>query len=224
MGNEKLTTLARRLRPFFLYQVETSLPFLISEGPDIDLVGTQIGRGGDQIITFDNTGNPVAEFAPTAAGFDLALAAAAPIIWLYGYTIDGNHTIPADYHIIGNQRDTSILSGQITCESGSTLSSLSVIRTANDANILDGVLGPTTGSAKLLNCRISVAQAGAGNAYAVSASRGLVLGGGNIYVHYCELEATSTGGAAYCGRSIAGELYLYHGKADIFTTGRFTTT
>lgn len=194
----------------------------VGEGPDIDIVyPSVIGRGGDTIITFDNTGSPVAEYAPTSAGFDLALAGTAPIVWLYAYTIDGDHTIPAGYHVIGNQRDTSILSGEITMSAGSTLTNLSVIRTANDANILNGVLGPSAGTGHLYGCNISVVQAGAGNAYAVSASRGMSLNSGDIELHRCELTGTSVSGSGYCGRSTAGILRVWHSRGDTFTTGRF---
>jgi hypothetical protein len=194
----------------------------VGEGPDIDIVyPSVIGRGGDQIITFDNTGLPVAEYAPTSAGFDLALAASAPIIWLYAYTIDGDHTIPASYHVIGNQRDTSILSGLITLSSGSTLTNLSVVRTANDANALIGVGGPGTGTGYLYGCKITCTQSGAGAAYAIAANGGLYLDQGDIHATRCELEATSVGGVGYCGLSSAGRIYGRWNKTDVYTTDRW---
>ena len=222
MGNEKLSTLAKRIRPYLKFSA-AELAGTMLEGPDIDINYVTIGRGGDTIITFDDGGNPVAEYAPTSTGFGLALAGSAPIIWLYGYTISGNHTIPANYHVIGNQRDTSILSGLITLSSGSTLTNLSVIRTANDANTLVGVGGPGTGTGYLYGCRVSVVQSGAGAAYAVAANGGLYLSQGDVHVHRCELEATSAG-AAYCGLSSAGRLYVWHSKADVFTTDRWLVT
>lgn len=221
MANEKLTTLARRLRPFFVFQMEASLAALMEEGPDIDLVDKQIGRGGDTIITFDTGGNPVAEYAATSAGFDLANADSGEITWLYGFTVDGDHIIPAGRRVIGNQRDTSILSGLITMGAGSSLENLSVIRTANDATTLIGVGGPPSGVAYLRNVRVSVTQSGAGAAYAVAANAGLTIDNGDIHIHRSELEATSTGGAAYCGLSSYGRLYVWHSKADIFTTDRW---
>jgi len=226
MGNEKLTTLARRLRPFFTNQVSSLISGgAVSEGPDIDLVstsgGVQVGRGGDTIITFDDGGNPVAEYAATSTGFGLALAGGAPVVWLYGYTITGNHTIPAGYHVIGNQRDTSILSGLITLSSGSTLTNLSVIRTANDANALIGVEGPSNGTGYLYGCKVTCTQSGAGAAYAVAANRGNALGQGDMKVYRCELAGTSVSGTGYCGMSSAGKLYIYHGRADTYTTDRF---
>jgi len=226
MGNEKLTTLARRLRPFFTNQVSSLISGgAVSEGPDIDLVstsgGVQVGRGGDTIITFDDGGNPVAEYAATSTGFGLALAGGAPVVWLYGYTITGNHTIPAGYHVIGNQRDTSILSGLITLSSGSTLTNLSVIRTANDANTLIGVGGPGTGTGYLYGCRVACTQSGAGASYAVAARAGLSVNQGDIKIYRCELEATSVSGDGYCGISSAGRLYVYHSRADVFTTDRW---
>jgi len=220
MGNEKLTTLAKRIRPYIKFQA-AELAATVLEGPDIDIDYVTVGRGGDQIITFDNTGSPVAEYAPTSAGFDLALAATAPVVWLYGYTISGDHTIPSSYHVIGNQRDTSILSGQITMGAGSSLTNLSVIRTANDANTLYGVYGSGAGVSYLYGCKITCTQAGAGAAYAVAASAGLSLNQGDIKIYRCELEATSGSGDGYCGLSTAGRLYVYHSRADVFTTDRW---
>ena len=72
MGNEKLTTLARRLRPFLPIRYQPLSSAVVIEGPDIDLVrlraGVQVGRGGDTILLFDSGGNPVAEYAVTDAG------------------------------------------------------------------------------------------------------------------------------------------------------------
>jgi len=120
MGNEKLTTLARRLRPFFTAQVSSLITGgAVSEGPDIDLVpttaGVQVGRGGDTIILFDSAGAPLAEFAFTSAGFDLALAAATAgdVIQFPAGTLPGDHTIPADVTVLGFGWNT-ILSGAIT--------------------------------------------------------------------------------------------------------------
>jgi len=223
MGNEKLTTIARRLRPFLAQMIE-ELQIgggLVTEGPDIDVIGKVVGRGGDQIITFDTAGAPVAEYAPTSAGFDLALGATAPIVWLYGYTISGDHTIPAGYHVIGNQRDTSILSGQITMGTGSSLTNLSVIRTANDANALIGVGGPGTGTGYIYGCKVACTQAGAGAAYAIAANGGLYLYQGDIHAARCELEATSVGGVGYCGLSSAGRIYSRWNKTDVYTTDRW---
>src|SRR5512139_2336651 len=75
---EKLTTLAKRLRPFLAGQVQAmaGAGVLMTEGPDIDIIGQTIGRGGDMILLFDSGGNPVAEYAATGAGLIAALAAA----------------------------------------------------------------------------------------------------------------------------------------------------
>ena len=107
---------------------------------------------------------------------------------------------------------------------GSYLWNLSVIRTASDANDLYGVKGGTTHKSYLYNCRISVTQSGAGDAYAVGAVNGAATAGdGSIDVVECELAATASGGGVgYCGRSTFGLLHVWAGKADTFTTGRFT--
>jgi len=48
------------------------------EGPDIDIdaAALKIGRGGDSILLFHSGGDPVSEYAATAAGFAAAYAAA----------------------------------------------------------------------------------------------------------------------------------------------------
>lgn len=114
---EKLTSLAKRLRPFINGQVSAiaATGAYMTEGPDIDLVGNRIGRGGDTILLFDSSGAPVAEFAMSAAGFTAALAAATSgdVIVLPAGTIAGNHTIPAGVTVWGFGWNT-ILTGTIT--------------------------------------------------------------------------------------------------------------
>lgn len=46
-----------------------------TEGPGIDIVGTQVGLGGDTILLYHTDINPVSEYAPTNAGLASAIAA-----------------------------------------------------------------------------------------------------------------------------------------------------
>ena len=185
----------------------------LNEGPDIDLVdsGTSItiGRGGDTILIYDSAGAPIAAYAATSAGLDLASAAATAgdVVWLPAITIADDHALTAGVHYKGVSRYASILTGLITLGAGTTLECVTINRTANDANPLIGAAGPGAGVAKIRDCDITCTQAGAGNAFAVS------LGGaGNIEAWLCALSGQSTGGTGYGGsRTGGGNLYLFAG-------------
>jgi len=121
MGNEKLTTLARRLRPFLTAQVAALISGgAVTEGPDIDLVtisgGVQVGRGGDTILLFDSAGSPVAEYAATGAGLTAALAAATSgdIVFLPAANITGGPwTVASGVFLTGMGEDSQI-TGTVT--------------------------------------------------------------------------------------------------------------
>lgn len=188
----------------------------IGEGPGIDITGTSpnqtVGIGGDTILLYDSGGSPVAEFAATDAGLDLASAAATAgdVVWLPAATITGDHALTAGVHYIGVSRYASILTGQITMGAGTTLECVTVSRTANDANALVGVLGPASEVAMLRDCDVSCVQSGSGAAYAVS-----VEGGGDLECWTCALYGESTGGIGYGGsRSGGGNLYIYGGRCE----------
>ncbi len=114
----------------------------VTEGPGIDVVGNQVGLGGDTILLYDRGGNPVAEYAATGAGMAAAIAAAAAgdVIWLPAYQIPDNHTIPADVEVVGLGVDNSELTGIIT--NNGTLTHLQVSGAlTNNAN-LNYILDP----------------------------------------------------------------------------------
>lgn len=75
---EKLTSLAKRLRPFIAGQIgqQALSGAFLQEGPGIDLVGNVIGLGGDTILLYKSDGSPIAEYPATEAGIDSAFAAA----------------------------------------------------------------------------------------------------------------------------------------------------
>lgn len=147
--------------------------FDVGEGPGIDVTADAVGLGGDTILLFSATGAPVAEFAPDAAGLDMALAAAAvgDNVELPICTIAGDHEIPAGVILAGLGR-ASALTGQLTLNSGSALRDLYVNRSANTSGNLYGVVGPTGGNeivaARISRCVIQCTQAGSGGeAYAL---------------------------------------------------------
>ncbi len=201
-----------------------TLDHLIAEGPDIDLIVaagvTTVGRGGDTVLLFDSGGNPLAEFVATSAGLDAASAAAAAndVVWIPAMTIPDNHALTAGVRYIGVSRWASILTGEITMGNVTTLETCSIIRAANDANDLKGVIGPAAGEAAVSNCKITCTQAGAGDAYAVS-----VEDAGDLDVWVSYLNGDSTGGAGYGGHhglGAAGDLYV-HACRIIGSTNEF---
>ena len=181
----------------------------LTEGPDIDVVGSRIGRGGDTILLFDSGANPVAEFAATSAGFDLAIAAATSgdTIWLPSVTISGDHVLSAGIHHIGVSRFGSVLTGQITGGAGASLENCSVTRSANSASALYGIVAPATGTCYMAGVHVSATQAGAGNAAAIYAAAG-----GNVEAWNCSLRAPAGGAGWHYGvYHVAGQVYVEGG-------------
>lgn len=182
----------------------------IGEGPGIDITGSSptqtVGMGLDLPLLVHGDGSPAEEYATIAAA--LAAASGGDTIWLPPGTYSGDVTIPAGVTLVGMSREDCILTGQVTLGDGSVLENLSVIRTANDANQLEGVMAPTSGTAKIYRCNISVSQSGSGNAYAVS-----VESAGSLEVWGCYLYGSSASGIGYGGsRTGGGSLYIYGGR------------
>jgi len=194
------------------------LPINVSEGPDIDIVGQAIGRGGDTILLFDSSGNPVAEYVLTSAGLTAALAAATAgdIITLPACTIAGDHTIPATVHVVGLARFGVILTGQVTGGTGASLENCCITRTANDANVLYGVVAPATGTFYLSHVNVLVTQAGAGNAAAIYSNAG-----GDVEAWNCSLRAPAGGAGWHYGVYLdaGGNITYIEGGVCIGFTG-----
>lgn len=85
----------------------------IDEGPDIDIVGNRVGRGGDSILLFNNDGNPVDEFIADYSGLVDALSAAnsGEVVQLPAIpiTLTGIITIPSGVTLRGMGREVSSL-------------------------------------------------------------------------------------------------------------------
>lgn len=113
-----ITTLAKRLRPFLMGVIESSIIAGVQEGPGVDIVtgaAQTIGLGGDSILLLDSAGSPAAEYAATGTGLAAALAAAGSgdVVVLPAGTITDDHSIPAGVTVVG-QGGASVLSGVIT--------------------------------------------------------------------------------------------------------------
>jgi hypothetical protein len=180
------------------------------EGPGIDLVGTQIGLGGDSILIYHPNGNPVSEFAANSGGLSAALAAASDgdVVMLPAGEISGDQTVPIGVSLVGMGRDASILSGKITLTDGANLSNLKLAVSGNDdTNAIIGVLAPVIGEAHLYDCSVAPINAGLGGVHAVE-----INSGGDLYCHDCFLDGKGVieGATGYAGfRSPAGSGSLY---------------
>lgn len=209
---EKLTTLAKRLRPFILGQIFDAA----GSGSLQIIAGLEINK----IIRLPLTGAAVF-YDKTGANLTTALGLlnAGEIVMVHGpCTLTGDFTVPAGCSLICLDRDMITVSGQITLEDGALIYNIHVTETANDANTIYGVLGPQTGEAHILYCDISAVQSGAGNAYAIGATRGLSVNNGDLIVRHSKLYGSSTSGDGYAGRSVRGRIYSrhndYYGSTD----------
>lgn len=119
-------------------------------------------------------------------------------------TFGGDTTIPAGVQVACMGINT-ILTGKITLSSGSTISDGTILRNADDANDLIGIVGPSEGIGLVIGCRILVTQTGSGNAYGYYHT-----GGGDLEIASSRITASSVGGTGYGGyRDGAGNVYLY---------------
>lgn len=112
-----------------------------TEGPGIDIVGTQVGLGGDTILLYHSDLSPVEEFVATGAGLTSALAAAVSgdIVIIPAGTIAGNQTVPAGINLIGLS-ENSILSGTIT--NNGILSNIQIAGTLTNNATLQYIIDP----------------------------------------------------------------------------------
>ena len=200
-------------RPSLPGQGGTGLVDILA-GPDINVQGggatRTVSRSGETLLLFDSGGAALREYAGTSAGLDAASAAATAgdVITIPTIIIGDDHILTADVHYKGISRYATVLTGMITGGAGTTLECLTVERTANDANILRGIVGPATGTMKIRDCDVTTTQSGAGNSYAVCSEAG-----GDVEVWLCAIDGQSVGGIGYGGnRAGAGNLYIYGGR------------
>jgi len=158
----------------------------------------------DGLIKLHSAGDAVmGVFAPTSAGFDLALAAAVDgdVVLLPAGTIDGDHTVGAGVEVCGRGRENTVLSGQVTLGDGAVLRGLSVLRAADQAGDLIGVVAPASGMAYVIGCDLRVENA-TGDGYAAWGNLG------NLTLRWCSVSAQSAGvdGNPFNGWTLGGEL------------------
>lgn len=180
----------------------------IAAGPGIDVAGVSpsytVGLGLELPLLLRGDGaTPAAEYATLALA--LAAASSGDTIWLPPGTYTGNHTVPAGVGVIGLSREHCILTGLIIGADGADLESLTISRTADDTDILRGVVGPASGTFRVHACNVVVTQSGTGNAYAAALDDE-----GDMEIWNSYLHGSSVGGVGYGGeRAGGGNLYLY---------------
>jgi hypothetical protein len=178
-----------------------------TEGPGIDIIGFQVGLGGDSVLLYHNDGTPISEYATVA----LALADAGPgeavIMPAIAFTED--ITIPAGVSLsgVGNK---SIIYGTVTLGgSVSNVIGISIVVSGNSAGDLFAVQGPGSGTANLFDVWISITNNGAGNAY------GVLVDDGDINVRNSIIYALSDSGDAVGFYSPVDKLGLCHSNNNL---------
>jgi len=189
------------------------IPPITPSGDIFNYYTSYYGGLFNRILRFSTARIQIVQYPGTATGMTNAIANAETddVYWMPNRTIGGDYTLPANTDWIGINKYGAKLSGQITLGAGTSIINLSVIRTANSAADIKAVLAPSSGSGYIKNCYISVTQAGAGDAYAVS-----VEGDGDLETMESYLLADSTSGSGYAvyhtGAPAVGNSYQYGGR------------
>lgn len=191
---EKLTSLAKRLRPFINGQVGAiaSTGAYMQEGPGIDLVGNKIGLSGDSILLYKSNGDPIAEYPATEAGINSAFAAAVAgnvIVFPDNIVIavTAGKSMPAGVSVTGANLSFSGFAGTaITMTTGSDLSNFNIAYNGAGQVSAKGVY------ANAVQCNVSNGRA---LVYDATTNVGLDLKGNN------------TGGLRINAQNLTGECY-----------------
>src|SRR5512139_1875432 len=190
MANEKLTSLAKRLRPFILGYMSLSISSVYT---------AQILGELNRIIYFPITGAAIL-YTKTAANLATALAgcSSGEFVTIFGpCTLAGDFNIPEGAVLRAHEKYQTTIQGTITLGNGSRIKYLNITETANDAIAHYGVLNSQSGTSYIDECQVTVTQSGAGNAYAVGAINGLSTGDGAVMVNRSYLYGTSVSGSGY---------------------------
>lgn len=189
------------------------IPPITPSGDVYNYYDSYFGGLFNRILRFSTGRIQVTQYPGTAAGMTNAIAHAEAddVYWMPNRTITGDYTLPANTDWIGIHRHRAKLTGQITLNDDVAIINLSIERSADDANDLKGVIAPSSGGGYIIACRISVTQAGAGDAYAVN-----IESNGDIETMESYLLATSTSGSGYAvyhaGGGATGNAWQYGGR------------
>ena len=188
----------------------------ITPGGEGDIFNYYISYYGgllNRILRFSTARVEIVQYPGTATGMTNAIlhAETDDVYWMPNRTITGDYTLPADTNWIGIQKYGAVLTGEITLSASNSIINLSVVRSADSADDIKGVIATSSGTSYIKNCLVSVTQAGAGGAWAVN-----VEGNGDIETLESYLVAASTSGSGYAvyhaGGGCTGNSYQYGGR------------
>jgi hypothetical protein len=139
-----LTTLARRLKPFFLAALRAA--------PGVAAVML------NRILLIPGGTDDPGVYEKSAAGLAEALAAAVSgdAVWLPPCALSGSQTVPAGVSLVGVSRERCAIAGQVTLGAGAALENLAVSNGSGPAVVC-------AGSASIYNCTLN------GSTYGISA-------------------------------------------------------
>lgn len=150
----------------------------------------------NKVLWFDAGNDTITLYDHDAAGLDAAIASAGAgdMIVIPVDTIPGNHEIPANVAVVGWNRYTCILSGQISLNDGSKLANLSVVRSVDLVDDIYAVVGPTGENevAYIFDCIVLATNINTGDATGV-----LVSAVGKVVNDHCVIDGISSGGDGY---------------------------
>jgi hypothetical protein len=211
-----ITTLARRLKPFF------------PPGS-----GGGGGEPGDQnlqrVHLLDLSAGVSLDYNPNLTGLNSAIAAAAAgdIIWIPACTISGSITIPDQVEVRGMGAGKTIVAGQVRGGLYSVLSGVTIVRSTASGSAVYGILAPALGDLviengypspgsafQVIDSAVRINNTGAGDAYGFSTEAG-----GSLYLEQVRVEAVAAEALGYAGIYTASFAML-HGSAR-GSTGRF---
>lgn len=177
---------------------------------DLSKAISKSGGGGNEysILLYKASGKKISKYSVTSSGLAAALAGglSGDVVWVPAATISGSQSVPAGVKLVGASRKGTVLTGQVTLASGSSLENLTVKRTVNSGGAIYGVIDGG-GTAYIQNCTIDVSNSGAGGAYAI-----YLASAGVFYVYDSDLLAL-TGTDGYAVYITDGALYQMGGRA-----------
>ena len=178
----KISELIHKLEPYIVNIIEEYVKYNTSTGTG----GTSFLPREQAIWLLDSGGAAIKDYSADASGFTSANtdASSGDVIWVPPCTVTGNYTIAAGVKVVGASRYATIFSGQITGGASSSIENLSINRTADIADTIKGVIDPSSGTFRIHSCDVTVIQAGAGDARAISAeTNGTTVNVWNSYLY-----------------------------------------